>query len=126
VGRGRGGQLATHPTRPTNQMPSEAPEKTHMKKDELIEVSISMATQNSFDDVPSPVGRQGLAESRRRLVLRGLLLRAGLKRAERERAVERQRGREGDREGGREAQMVGRIATLKKTPTHTHNWVLQY
>lgn len=30
------------------------------------------------------------------------------------------------REGEREAQMVGRIATLKKTPTHMHNWVLQY
>lgn len=34
--------------------------------------------------------------------------------------------RERQRERGREAQMVGRIATLKKTPTHTHNWVLQY
>lgn len=35
---------------------------------------------------------------------------------------ERERGRHRERE----AQMVGRIATLKKTPTHMHNCVLQY
>lgn len=36
----------------TNRMPSKPQKNTH-EKDELIEVSISMATQNSFDDVPS-------------------------------------------------------------------------
>lgn len=38
---------------PTNQMPSMRQKKKPHEKDELIEVSISMATQNSFDDVPS-------------------------------------------------------------------------
>lgn len=44
-----------HPTNSTNQMPSKLKKKKKEKhkKDELIEVSISMATQNSFDDVPS-------------------------------------------------------------------------
>lgn len=48
-----------------------------------------------------------------------LVTKGGFKNAHRERERASEKEREGAGEGGREAQMVGRIATLKKTPTHT-------
>lgn len=96
----------------TNQMPS--PEKTHMKKMNLLR-SLFPWQHRIVLMMFLPSRQAGFGRITAQIGALWLVTKGGFKTC-----------RERKREGEREAQMVGRIATLKKTPTHTHNWVLQY
>lgn len=109
-----------HSSKPSNQ-PTKcqaSPEKTHMKKMNLLR-SLFPWQHRIVLMMFLPSRQAGFGRITAQIGAPWLVTKGGFKTC---RERERKRGRHTERE----AQMVGRIATLKKTPTHTHNWVLQY